>query len=166
MISIRRIRPEEGQLYKEIRLASLQESPAAFSTTYASAISRTPESWNQQADSTAQGTERSTFFAFSEETPVGIAAIYRDKIVKEEGEILQVWVSPDFRGSGVAWDLLDMIFHWCEENGIRRVLATITQGNARALAFYKKCGFEPVEPFSGDSSGDIVLIRDVMGKQS
>jgi GNAT superfamily N-acetyltransferase len=160
MISIRRIRSGEGQLFRELRLASLKESPSAFSSTYASAINRSWESWSEQADNTAEGTDRCTFLAFSDGFPVGIAAIYRDSRSQEEGEILQVWVSPDSRGTGVAGDLLDTILHWCEENGIRRVLATITQGNDRALRFYRKCGFDVLNSAPGDPPGGLVLARN------
>ena len=64
MIEIRRIRLGEGDLFKQMRLTSLRESPHAFSSTYESALNRTAESWSEQADSTAQGSDRSTFIAF------------------------------------------------------------------------------------------------------
>ena len=76
----------------EMRLKSLQESPSAFSTTYQSAIERTAESWREQADRSAKGTDRCTFFAFTGSSPVGIAAVYINASKKDEGEIVQVWV--------------------------------------------------------------------------
>jgi ribosomal protein S18 acetylase RimI-like enzyme len=159
MISIRRIRPGEGLLFKDLRLAALKESPSAFSSTYGSAIHRSRESWSEQADSTATGTDRCTFLAFADESPMGIAAIYRDKRKQEEGEILQVWVAPDYRGSGAARELLDTVLRWCAENGIRRVSATITRGNDRALKFYRKYGFAPST--GCDALGGLVLVRSI-----
>jgi hypothetical protein len=50
MITIRRIRPGEGRLFREMRLKSLEESPSAFSTTFQYAVERTLESWREQAD--------------------------------------------------------------------------------------------------------------------
>lgn len=162
MTSVRRIRPGEGPLFRELRLASLKESPHAFSSTYESAVMRSPESWSEQADSTAQGTERCTFLAFSGESPVGIAAVYRDGTTRTDGEVLQVWVSPGFRGAGVARDLLHSILAWCEANGIRRIFAGISPGNDRALRFYRKCGFEPVGPAASDPRTGVVLAREVV----
>jgi hypothetical protein len=75
MISVRRIQIGEGDLFKRIRLASLRESPSAFASTYESALNRSSESWSEQADSTAQGSDRSTFIAFSGDSPIGIAAL-------------------------------------------------------------------------------------------
>jgi RimJ/RimL family protein N-acetyltransferase len=159
MISIRRIQPGEGQLFKELRLASLKESPSAFSSTYESALRRSRESWNEQADSTAEGKDRCTFIAFSDGSPVGIAALYCDNENKEEGEIVQVWVSPDFRGSGMAQELLETILEWSQENGFHRVLARITPGNDRALRFYKKCGFDFADSTPCDALGNLVLVK-------
>jgi RimJ/RimL family protein N-acetyltransferase len=166
MISIRRIHLGEGQLFKELRLASLKESPSAFSSTYESALGRSRKSWNEQADSTAEGKDRCTFIAFSDGFPVGIAAIYRDNKKKQEGEILQVWVSPDFRGSRVAGELVETILQWSEENGFQRVLAKVTPGNDRALRFYKKCGFDFAGSTSYDALGNLVLVKEIIVEQA
>lgn len=79
MISVRRIQLGESELFKQMRLTSLHESPSAFASTYESAPQRSPESWCQQADSTAQRSDRSTFIAFSGNSPIGIAALYYQK---------------------------------------------------------------------------------------
>jgi len=142
MISIRRIQIGESELFRQMRLNALRESPSAFTSTYESALNRSSESWNEQADNTAEGSDRATFIAFSGDSPIGIAALYRDKERIDTGEILQVWVSPEHRGKGVALHLLHSVFQLARNNGFRTVLATITQGNARALRFYQKCGFK------------------------
>ena len=76
MITVRRIRIGEGGLFRQMRLTALRESPSAFGSTFESALRRSPESWSEQADSTAQGSDRSTFIAFSGDLPIGIAALY------------------------------------------------------------------------------------------
>jgi hypothetical protein len=90
MIEIRRIRLGEGDLFKQLRLTSLRESPHAFTSSYESALKRSSESWAEQADSTALGSNRATFIAFSGDSPIGIAAFYRDKERMDVGEVLQV----------------------------------------------------------------------------
>lgn len=138
MISVRRIQIGEGDLFKRMRLTSLRESPSAFASTYESALNRSYESWSDQADSSAQGSDRSTFIAFSGDSPIGIAALYRDKERMDVGEVLQVWVSPEYRSKGVAIDIMDAVFRWAGENGFRMVLATVAKGNERAMRFYRK----------------------------
>jgi GNAT superfamily N-acetyltransferase len=107
MISVRRIRAGEGQIFRDLRLTALKESPAAFSSTYASAVGRRWESWRDQADSASSGTERCTFIAFADRTPVGIASAYRDSAEADEREVLQFWVNPDWRSRGVGRELLE-----------------------------------------------------------
>ncbi len=83
--------------------------PYAFSSTYDSAIQGSAESWREQAESTAQGNDQATFIAFSEDAPIGIAALFRPVGQAEVGEVLQVWVAPEYRGTRVAWDLMDVV---------------------------------------------------------
>ena len=110
MISVRRIQTGEGELFKRMRLTVLCESPFAFASTYEAALRRNPESWSKQADSTAQGSDRSTFIAFSDDSPVGIAALYRIEEENDVGELLQMWVSLEHRGKGVARELMEAVF--------------------------------------------------------
>jgi ribosomal protein S18 acetylase RimI-like enzyme len=162
MILVRRIQIGEGDLFKQIRLTSLRESPAAFVSTYESAVNRTSNSWSQQADSTAQGSDRATFIAFSGDSPIGIAALYRDKETIDIGEVFQVWVSPEYRSKGVAVDIMDAVFRWAGENGFRAIRATITKGNERALRFYRKYGFNVLNGTSFEGP-DPVVIKEIEG---
>ena len=145
MITIRRILPGEADLFKQMRLRSLQEAPYAFPATYEAALQRSLESWREQAERTAMGADRATFIAFSEDTPVGIAALYRREEDLEAGELLQVWVSPEYRGTRLAWDLMDVIFQWAGENHFHSVIAGVTKANARAVRFYTRYGFSMLE---------------------
>jgi ribosomal protein S18 acetylase RimI-like enzyme len=162
MITVRRIRTGEALLFKQMRLASLRESPSAFSSTFESAQLRSPESWSEQADSTAQGSDRTTFIAFSGDSPIGIMALYKAGEGAGVGELLQVWVSPEYRGQGVAVDLMDAVFQWAAENGFRTVVAAVAKSNVRALQFYRKNGFEPADKAPLDAPDDaIVLMKRV-----
>jgi len=164
MISIRRLRVGEAELYKQLRLASLQEAPYAFSSSYNSAVSRSAQSWREQADGTAHGSDRATFVALSDDLAVGIAALYRHPKESDTGEILQVWVTPEFRGKGVALSLLSSIFEWACRNDFRCIIATITKTNTRARRFYEKCGFSLNDKLSSDGPNHAVLIKKVEQK--
>ena len=110
MITVRRIQigEGEGELFQRMRLTSLDESPSAFASTYESALNRSDENWGEQADSTARGSDRATFIAFSGDSPLGIAALYRDMERMDVGEVLQVWVAPEYRSKGVAADIMTL----------------------------------------------------------
>lgn len=112
MITIRRLQVGEAELFKQVRLMALQEAPYAFPATYAAALQRSGESWREQADRSAAGPDRATFIAFSNDLPIGMATLYRDESKVDVGELLQVWVSPEHRGTTVTRDLMDIIFKW------------------------------------------------------
>lgn len=141
MLSVRRIQLGEGELFKQMRLASLHESPTAFSTTYESALARSAESWGEQADNSAQGSDHATFIAFSDDLPIGITALYRDGEKIGVGEVLQVWVAPEYRSKGVALNLMDAVFQWLSESDFQKIIIRVAKGNTRALGFYRKYGF-------------------------
>jgi RimJ/RimL family protein N-acetyltransferase len=162
MISVRRIQISEGDLFKQMRLTALRESPFAFASTYEVALRRSPESWREQADSTAQGSDRSTFIAFSDDSPIGIAALYRTEEENDVGELLQMWVSPEYRGKRIARDLMDAVFQWASANGFRSVVATIAKGNVRALRFYQKHEFRPESEASLEGPDDPVVLVKVI----
>lgn len=147
----------ESDLLKRIRLTALKDAPYAFSSTYASVLRRSAESWQEQADSTASGSDRATFIAFSENVPIGIAVLYRDKDKVDAGELLQVWVSPEYRGTTVTMDLMDTIFKWAGENNFCEVIVGVTKANARAIKFYIKLGFSALE----ETSEGVYLTKEV-----
>jgi RimJ/RimL family protein N-acetyltransferase len=151
----------ETDLFRQIRLKALQDAPYAFSSTYDSALRRSAESWREQAESTAQGSDRATFIAFSEAVPVGITALYRLEDQAEVGEVLQVWVAPEFRGSGVAWDLMDAVFQWAGENNFRRIIAGVTKVNRRARKFYTKYGFSEIDESLPNNLDGVSLAKEV-----
>jgi GNAT superfamily N-acetyltransferase len=161
VITIRRLQTGEVSLFKQLRLKALQEAPYAFPSTYEAALQRSAESWREQAERTAQGPDRATFLAFSEDVPIGMAALYRDEDKVDVGELLQVWVSPESRGTRVIWDLMDVIFGWARENRFQRILAGVTKGNARALTFYINYGFSITDELSTNESGGVYLVKEV-----
>ena len=147
----------ETDLLKQIRLASLQDAPYAFGTTYDSVLQRSAETWREKTESTAQGTNGATFIAFSNDLPIGMAALFRIKDQAEVGELMQLWIAPEYRGTSAAWDLLDTIFDWAVENDFRKIIAGVTKVNARALKFYVKYGFSIME----ESSEGVYLVKEV-----
>ena len=124
-----------------MRLASLSDSPDAFSTTYEEANRRSLDSWTEQANSTAEGIDRVTALAFYNDEPVGIGALYRDAQERGAGEVVQFWVDPDHRGGPIAGKLITWISKWAETHDYNRLIAWVNKDNERAIKFYQKFGF-------------------------
>lgn len=161
MITVRRIRVGESDLFRSMRLASLQDAPYAFSSTYNAALQRSSESWQKQADATARGADRATFIVFSDDAPVGLAALYRLEDQTDTGEVLQVWVHPGHRGTSAARYLMNAVIAWASENNFREIMARITDGNTRALHFYARYGFSVADRKGPSDPTGIVLVKQV-----
>ena len=156
----RRLNIGEGQLYRSIRLEALRESPDAFSSRYADAFERSDESWDEQANSSATGSDRATFIAVDEK-PVGLVALYRDKTDSDVGELLQMWVAPEKRGGFVAVELLTDIFQWAASNQFIAVKAEVMSANTRALKFYQKFGFVISSKDFSEPESTVVMTKKV-----
>jgi RimJ/RimL family protein N-acetyltransferase len=160
MSIIRRLNLGEGPFYRAVRLEALRESPDAFSSRYDDAVARSEQSWAEQADSSAVGSDRATFVAI-EEQPVGLAALYRDEKDLDVGELIQMWVAPGVRGESTATDLLLEIFRWAGSNRFSQVKAEVMRNNARALRFYEKFGFTVSADEAIRTGSSILLTKTV-----
>lgn len=158
MLGARRIQLGEGSVYREIRLRALRDAPFAFTTTFAQAIERTAGSWDEAADGAANGTARAIFFILTDGKPTGLAALYQHPELPGTGELLQVWVAPEYRGCGAADALLDALFRWgTEDAGFSRVIAEVKASNKRALCFYRRYGFSDRPEVQASDPDEIVL---------
>jgi len=157
MKTIRRIKLGEGMLYKAIRLRALGDAPEAFGSSLEDALLRSEESWHVQADQSAKGSARATFFAMQNDQPVGLAALYQHDNSEDTTELIQMWVAPESRSYGTAKILLDHAFAWAKENGYSRIQAEVVPSNTHALRFYKRYGFTEITQPSTHTDDGIIL---------
>jgi len=140
MIACRRATGNDVTLFKQVRLKALRDSPDAYGSTYESASQRDERSWKEQLWATTDGNDRNTQFAFEDGRCVGIAALYRERS-KPSGDIVMMWVDPEYRGSSAASLLVDELLSWAKESGFAAVSLNVTDSNARAIKFYENQGF-------------------------
>ena len=141
MLFIKRIHKEQWETYRNIRLAALQEAPYAFTTTYASAVARTPASWRAQAEAFSDGTDQCLLIAYVDHVAIALCAFYRDNTHSHVGEIVEVWVASDYRGTSVAKDLIDAMIQWACSTNTTLIRLDVKKENRRAIGFYQNYGF-------------------------
>ena len=64
-----------------------------------------------------------------------------------------MWVSPRYRGSGMAGELLDAVAGWARAEGARTLALHVADGNVAARRFYERHGFTDTgsgEPLRSD----------------
>jgi [ribosomal protein S18]-alanine N-acetyltransferase len=66
------------------------------------------------------------------------------RIAADEAEVLSIAVDPRRRGEGIAGRLLKTQMEMLPLNRVRTLFLEVEDGNAPALALYKRCGFAEV----------------------
>jgi len=157
MNAVRRIESGQVEVYKQLRLAALKDAPEAFATTYESARSRRDESWRTQVEEAANGKDRAIFIVYDNDQPVGLAGLYRDDKESHVGELIQVWVSPAFRGGPIAGQLIEAVATWARMEKFKTIKALVKKESYRALSFYRKCGFTQITADPGLAEQEFAL---------
>lgn len=136
LAAVRLLETRDWQELRAARLAGLAEAPYAFGSTLQRERAYTDELWRSRA-----GAGR-TFGAFDGPALVGLAT----GIAREPGtdwELVGMWVSPEWRGSGVADAIVDAVCELARGHGADLIRLWVTEVNPRARALYLRNGFEP-----------------------
>lgn len=134
---IRRLGPDDGHLLKELRLAALEESPAAFLTSYDDAAGRSMDEWRDllRPDRNPAFVWENAFGAH------GMVVAARDESGTDAVYLVALWVRPEFRGRGVAAQLVRRVLRWAAERSAPCVRLCVTEGNDPAERLYARHGF-------------------------
>jgi GNAT superfamily N-acetyltransferase len=96
------------------------------------------------ADEVADG--RGAFLvAYLDGRPVGCGAVRRNE--PDVAEIKRMYVVPDVRGRGIAWQVLNELEAEARRLGVRRVVLETGLRQAEALALYRRAGFVEIPLF-------------------
>jgi ribosomal protein S18 acetylase RimI-like enzyme len=142
-IRVRVFRSSEWRSYRDLRLRALQDSPTAFSTTFADASARSDEDW---ASRMAEGSAE-TDLPLVAEVDGELAGMAWGKIYPSEratAHLYQMWVAPEHRGLGVGRMLLEKAIEWARSHGVRWIILGVTCGDTPARRLYTSAGFQAI----------------------
>ncbi|MER7072821.1 GNAT family N-acetyltransferase [Terrabacter sp. NPDC000476] len=132
-MQLTRIGPDDWETFREVRLRSLSDSPAAFGSRHEDWVDAPEERWRARLTDVPL-----TLVATDGEAVVGVAS------GSPEGErwveLISMWVAPEVRGTGVARALIDAVAAWADEQG-RGTCLMVRHDNDRARAAYARAGF-------------------------
>ena len=137
---VRRVRAEEWESLRRLRLRALGDAPHAFATTRADAERRSADEWREAGRRGADGDRWATFVAEQDQELVGMAsgsAAADDAFVS----LFQVWVGPETRRTGVGGRLVRAVLEWAAGRGCALVRLDVNSSDAGAVAFYTSLGF-------------------------
>jgi ribosomal protein S18 acetylase RimI-like enzyme len=141
MIEIKRIRPETALVFKDARLRALQDTPLAFSSTYAKESLLPDEEWQRRAERWGGDENDAMFLAFEGEAVCGIVGSYVEREQRERAQVIPMWVDPASRRAGVGKEMIDAVAAWNRGRGVRELALLVTCVNTGAIAFYERLGF-------------------------
>jgi RimJ/RimL family protein N-acetyltransferase len=150
--TIRRAKPGDEPVLRELRIAALTDSPSAFSSTLEREINRTAENWRSWFTPPS-----ATFILESaQREPCGIVAGALDRSDPSIAILMSMWVHPSHRGTGAASQLIALIQQWAAESRVRELRLLVNENNPVARRCYERLGFRStghrgVNEFTGKS---------------
>ncbi len=147
-VTVRALKGDDWEAFRQIRLAALKDSPEAFTSSYEDEVEYDEDFWRLRLARSQR------LLAYDDEEPVGVVSIGQ---AEEEGvaELFGMWVTPSRRGSGVAWRLTHAAALHARAAGRRALKLWVATDNGRAVAFFSSYGFRPADerrPMTTDAS--------------
>jgi GNAT superfamily N-acetyltransferase len=138
-VTVRAVRPEEWQRFRDVRLRALADSPDAFGSTLEQERDHGRAKWVEWISGWSEATNRA-FVALEDDTWLGIAVGSRtghEPIV----HVYSMWVDQSARRMGIGRLLLDKVVDWARSIGASGLELGVTAANLGAVAFYERMGF-------------------------
>lgn len=135
---IRRLGASDLEAFKHLRLMSLEIEPENYASTHAEWAAMPDEEWCQYL------TGEPVFAGFDGDKPVALAGVIHQvrERMAHRASVAMVFVVPERRGSGLAGEIMDHVIAYARECGLLQLELAVHAGNARAVRFYERLGFE------------------------
>ena len=133
---IRATNEDDWALLRQIRLDALCDAPTAFGVSHATAAANSDTQWRDRASGRGPA-----YFVLA--LVNGVAVGLAGGVISPSAEpaLIAMWVRPAHRGAAVAAGLVGAIKQWAVGHGHERLVLSVSPGNERAAAFYRKQGF-------------------------
>ncbi len=154
-VQITRIRPEDWQLFWDLRVEFVESSPDAISLANPAFMRSRPKIlWMNFADELATQTDSAAFIAWKAAEAVGFVEVNLLRHV-DQGRIANIWVRSSSRRQGIGENLLKEAFAFFEASGVAKASLLATTTNQEAIRFYERRGFS--------STGEVLCLRGGLG---
>ncbi|MDN3612516.1 GNAT family N-acetyltransferase [Vibrio ostreicida] len=140
-MDVRTLAENDWQQYKDLRLLSLGQSPQSFASSVEDEITHSDEHWRARVRPS-----QSAFIlgAFDGVSLVAIAGFSQGEKAKicHKAKLWGIYVKSDYRGQGIAADLLNASFYRAfERPDIAQLQLSVVVDNTHAIALYERAGF-------------------------
>ena len=142
-LTVRALAVSEWQLFRDLRLTALKETPGVFATFHAEAARRTPQTWQ----SLVHGPSNQIFGLLDGERLVGITGAFAwpDDCSGETATLVMFYIVPAYRGRGLSRLLYAVALDWTRAHPrFRRVIVAMRAGNAASRRACERHGFTSI----------------------
>jgi GNAT superfamily N-acetyltransferase len=109
-VTVRRIRPDEWEEFREVRLRALEADPLAFGSTLPRERGFSDDEWKERTRRGASGAESATYIAAQRTGSfLGLVSIGQ---YQGEWHVWAMWLDPGWRGKGMGGRLFDEALAW------------------------------------------------------
>jgi GNAT superfamily N-acetyltransferase len=159
-IIIRTFTNSEWQLYRDLRLRALLDSPDAFGSTHAGSVEYPDRKWQKRLAGVNPHFDL-PLLAEVEGQAVGLAWGRSEAGDEITATLNQMWTAPEVRGQGIGRQLLITVIDWSRDNGFQQLLLEVTQGNNAARLFYESAGFTPTGQLEPLRPGSDLVVQSM-----
>lgn len=157
-LHIVKLKIEDWQAYKDIRLEALKTEPQAFGASYEGNAQKPDEYWRGRLEDAARGEKSWLLFAKANDRLIGMIGAFAedvgDSVEPHSAEIISVYVTPAERGKGAAKALMTAILQeLSQKKTIRTVVLAVNVHQIPAIQLYKCFGFQ-ITGKRNEQSGD------------
>lgn len=154
-ITVRDLTESDWPTYRELRLAALQDSPAAFLGSYDVESHKEEEFWRDRIRTAHR------FVAERDSKPVGVVGLGAHGDDAKDGEVFDLWVAPEARALHVAIALVTAAATQSAKEGRTRLFFWAFSDSAPAIAFASNFGFRPTSlrrPTNENGEDEVAMV--------
>jgi ribosomal protein S18 acetylase RimI-like enzyme len=166
IVRSRTVRSEEWQIWRDLRLQALADSPEAFGETLEHAAARLDSEWIDLAANAATSALKPVL-AEERARPIAIALV---ELCSDHANLYAMWVQPTARRLGVGRSLVRASIAIAESEGVPQIRLRVTASNLAAVDLYRGSGFvdtgarEPLR--AGVRVETLVMVNDLRGRHA
>jgi len=156
---MRRVRVDEVDELRRVRLAMLLDAPDAFASRHDDEAAQPDEFWQERAAIAAQSSQVATFQVVDGDRHVGSATGLRLDPGRA-ADLVAMWVDPQWRRRGIGRRLVEGVCRWAARQGSASIELDVRELNTGALDLYRGCGFEVIAgPHPAEAAPDLMELR-------
>lgn len=141
-VAVRRIQPEDWEIYREMSIEFVESCPTAILGNPAYLRAHAESVWKERAVVCAGSPTQAAFLGYCGELPVGFATV---KLFREHlrAHLTHLWVRAEQRRGGIGSKLLRQALAFAEVAGCTNAMLWVTEDNRAATELYARYGFRP-----------------------